>query len=173
MERSVRRMGIAFAVAAATMFLWGAPCEAQPSQATVHFQLDRGGTPPGSPPEIKLITANTRYVGLCRNWNPQRRRQCDKNQIQWHLTILGGPGLAAGEEVKILNAPNHAACFNTIPFTFDDTNTSGSPPFTHDSGPAKVQCAQDKYGTYWPYVIEYWNNDVLEASTDPGGIIFP
>ena len=173
MQNTASRAYLTLGLTVALLLLCGPRCEAQPSLVTVHFQLDRGGTPPGSPPEITLLTTSARFVGLCRDWNPQWRRHCDANQFQWHLTILGGGGLTAVEEVKILNAPNHPDCFAQVPFTFDDTNTAGTPPFTHDSGTPKTACSQDKFGTYWPYVIEYWNNGVLQASTDPGGVIFP
>ena len=177
MKKVARGICLAIALTAAMMLLWGAECEAQ-ARHDVVIKLDITG----ASADIGIATPGNRFVGLCGKWSPAAavaKKRCRGNEIKWKLEIHGsggpGAGLGPNEEVKILNAPNHPACFSTIPFTFDNSNTSppNTPPFTHESGPPDPSCSQDKYGTYWPYVIEYWKDGYLEASTDPGGIIFP
>lgn len=87
---------------------------------------------------------------------------CDGNGFRWE--VVGG--LRDGETLTIKDAPEHLSCFpEAIPVAIQD------PADGAESGLPDESCLQDKYGTYWPYVIEMKLADGTKFSTDPGGII--
>ena len=122
-------------------------------------------------------------MGVCRGTYESKEKHCQGNRFEWQLVILGGGDaigeagseepetkLDTGQEVLIWNAPGHPSCFGKDPVhKFDSTNYN----VKYESGPPLIACAQDKYGSYWAYVIEYWVDGELKATTDPGAIIFP
>ena len=165
MRKAVRMICLTSVLTVAMLLLWGPSCEAAPTYMKVKIVLDLNGPAP----EIYVDTPGNRFAGLCRNWSAATKKQCRGNQFEWQLVVQGGQ-LNTGDEVRIWNAPDHPVCFGPDPVhVFNDANASTH----HESGPPAIACAEDKYGTYWPYVIEYWKGGILEASTDPGGIIFP
>ena len=122
---------------------------------------------PPNAPTIKI--QDKPYFGVCKNPTPPH---CDSDEITWRLV---GTPLGANQLVKIENVPNHLVCFtSSIPLTFISTS-----PNPQSSGPPDQSCTADKFGTYWPYVVNLYEVDqekgteTLIDSTDPGGIIHP
>lgn len=102
------------------------------------------------------IFATPPYVSICDE------PTCDGNSFEW--LIVGG--LQEGETLTIKDAPGHPSCFpNSIPVAIE------LPYDGAESGPPADACTEDKYGTYWPYIIEMKLADGTTFSTDPGGII--
>jgi hypothetical protein len=89
---------------------------------------------------------------------------CDGDAFEW---VIAG-GLNEGEVLTIKDAPGFPSCFSdTIPVEIKVPNNGA------DSGPPDDSCRHEKYGTFWPYIIEMELADGTKFSTDPGGIIHP
>ena len=94
--------------------------------------------------------------------------------------------------ILIDNAPNHIRCFTAKVPIWKVNPGPGNKNLDFDSGSPDPSCQGDKYGVYWPYIVEVYEfqgkglapapQDLsqLQANlwkkigyTDPGGVIFP
>lgn len=125
----------------------------------------------GSSCEIEL--KDKRFEGICKSGANDKK--CDGDGFSWEVKANPCNNLAEWTLV-ITNAPDHPACFTqdldlypgvVVLFTEADTGPKSS-------GLPLDECTDDKYGTYWPYVVSLYDGsgDLVET-TDPGGIIFP
>lgn len=120
--------------------------EASPKKVRIHVQRND-----------KTIFTTPPYISICKEPG-----FCDGNGFEW--VIVGG--LKTGEKLTIKDAPDHPHCFpNSIPVSIEAPNNGAL------SGAPADACWQDKYGFYWPYIIEMELADGTTFSTDPGGII--
>jgi hypothetical protein len=117
------------------------------------------------------IDIDKKFVGVCKGSNPNC---ASPDQMLW--TVHPG-SLSETQRIVIENVENRIACFPEIPITFPHTN--GLYPL-ESSGPPEDICTWDKFGVYWPYIVELQEESTVGAddwtvvkSTDPGGIIFP
>ena len=110
-----------------------------------------------------------RFKGVCKS-GPNDKK-CDGDEFSW--VVKAGPcSNLSNWTLVISSAPNHPACFVQSPIgivaVFSDSDLGPK-----STGPP-VSCTNDKYGTYWPYVIWLYDaSGALVDSNDPGGIIFP
>ena len=144
-----------------------------PSNAQVAIDIQVLADPPGC--RIQTVGANERYRGVCRGGT--QAGKCDGSSFSW--SVLGGNSCKAQQptwELFIVDAPAHIRCFEPDPALGPGVVQKfvADGPTTLNSGPPSVSCSQDKYGTYWPYIIvlEDGNGNQLD-STDPGAVIFP
>jgi len=169
MRRTVGTTCLTIALALAVMMATGPSSRADAQEFEVKIKLKRPGG--GDVTSIDLDDEKMRFAGLCKPGYSPSKKQCQGSQFKWRLI---GPPLKAGERLVIKNAPYHLACFDPlkIPHTFDSANQNTP----HLSGTATSACTNDKFGTYWPYVVEWYKNMTdkePQVSTDPGGIIHP
>jgi hypothetical protein len=104
------------------------------------------------------IKAVPPHVDICRTENV-----CPEDQFLWFIP----GGLKDGERLVIRGARD--VCFNWPNGELEILY----PINGAQSGPFLSAClAADKYGFYWPYIIELFEGDDLEpiAETDPSGI---
>lgn len=162
MRRAVGTVCLTIVMTAGMLMLTAARCESQPVDVQIHLRLNED--------PVRIWVQDTgKFVGLCRTKESGPENHCTGNQITWRLLVT--PAAAWDEttdKLYIYNAPNHPICFGPDPVaTFTEHNQE------QGSGVPSLVCTGDKYGTYWPYVIEYWSDEEFVVSTDPGGIIFP
>ena len=162
-----KRMGMVCLAAVLALVIVVVASPSYGANINVQIKLDRTATPT----EIYVNTLGNRFVGVCKAPISANSKKCQGNGFEWRLVVQGSPGqLEEGEEVRIRNAPNHPDCFGLDPVhTFNSVNQN----IHHESGEPAIACTQHKYGTYWPYVIEYYKDGTRKATSDPGGIIFP
>ena len=136
---------------------------------------------PASKCEIEIHTTGNRFKGVCRSGNNPKK--CQSNHLTW--TVMNEnctpQGFGPSWKLQILDAPGHPSCFrpNTaLPWGVVEEISQTGAGGEKSSGPPFFLCSQDKYGTYWPYVLSLLEDTgggtwELEDTTDPGGIIFP
>ncbi len=119
---------------------------AKPAKVTIHVQRNK-----------KEIFTTSHYVAICED-----PAFCDGSSIDW---VIAGK-LSDGETLTITNAPGYPDCFpDVLPVSIQAPNDGA------ESGPPDDSCRDEKFGTFWPYVIEMELADGTKFSTDPGGII--
>lgn len=168
MEKAVRVVCLTIAVVVVVLGTPSPGYAQPPDMVTIKLKDDGSGSC-----EILLKDKGNRFKGVCqKNTNPKK---CAVTEFRWTVENDDPPdacGLASWTLV-IKNAPGHPECFPdahhepwfVAKFTaFDQIRTSGPP---------SPECSQDKFGTYWPYVISLYDDTGLIDTTDPGGIIFP
>jgi len=161
MRRTVGTVCLILVTMGSMLMLPATRCEAAQADVTIHLKLNE------DPPRI-WVQEGGKFVGLCRKEQAGSEKHCTANQIKWKLLVAGGSWDTDLDRVYILNAPNHPTCFGPDPVAiFTEHNQ------VKESGAPSFACIDDKYGTYWPYVIEYRHDGAWRTSTDPGGIIFP
>lgn len=120
--------------------------QAKPAKVTIHIQRKK-----------KNIFTTPHYVAVCDDPD-----FCDGSSFEW---VIAGR-LDEGETLTIKNAPGYPQCFaDVIPVAVEAPNNGA------ESGWPDESCMEEKYGTFWPYVIEMKLADGTTFSTDPGGII--
>ena len=128
---------------------------------------------------IEIQEKGTRFKGVCRSGNNPKK--CDLDHLTWEVKNENCTPQGFGAwKLQILDAPGHPSCFRpntTLPLGVVDEITQTGNIGSKSSGPPLPYCSQDKYGTYWPYVLSLYeevaSNWVQRDTTDPGGIIFP
>ena len=134
---------------------------------------------PNSKCEIDIDPKGNRFKGVCRSGNHPDK--CDTDQLTWTVQNENCTNHGFGVwKLAILDAPGHPSCFRpneNLPIGVVEEITQAGNEGAKSSGQPHVYCSQDKYGTYWPYVLtlyeEVSGNWVPKDTTDPGGIIFP
>ena len=109
--------------------------------------------------EIKAVTP--KGPDICKNMD---KPICDGTQFLW--TVVGHP-MAVGDRVIVRKASFAKSCFAWDEWVIDGPNsaiTSGA--VTCDMTPDEM-----KYGVFWPYDVEFYQDGELKASTDPRGIL--
>jgi len=119
---------------------------AKPTKVTIHIQRNR-----------RNIFTTPHNVSICED-----PVFCDGSSIDW---VIAGK-LSEGETLTITSAPGYPDCFpRSLPVAIQTPNDGA------ESGPPDESCQEEKYGTFWPYVIEMTLADGTKFGTDPGGII--
>lgn len=128
---------------------------------------------------IEIHEKGTRFKGVCGSGpNPKK---CDLDHLTWQVMNENcTPHDFGAWKLLILDAPGHPSCFRpntTLPVGVVEEITQTGNIGSKSSGPPLLYCTQDKYGTYWPYVLSLYEEVegawVLRDTTDPGGVIFP
>lgn len=156
--QTIRTTCLTIVLASITLTASGPIYGAPPPPITITLDMAK------VPPEIDI---DIKYRGLGKN------PKFATNELQWKVKKLD-----PGWKVVIDNAPHHLACFTKgIPTGAENTGNTPKTNIPLASGEPDVSCTNDKYGVYWPYVVELYKyengNWVQKASTDPGGIIHP
>ncbi len=129
---------------------------------------------------IEIHTRGNRFKGICGSGNNPMR--CDSDHLTWTVMNENCTSEEFGPwKLQILDAPDHLSCFRpnaALPPGVVEEITQTGPGGAKSSGTPSQTCLQDKYGTYWPYVLSLYEQNSegdweLEDTTDPGGIIFP
>ena len=83
---------------------------------------------------------------------------CDGREFEW----IAVGGLEEGQFLRITDVS--FACFPNVPVDIHYPNNGAL------SGPPDPSTTP---GTYWTYLVELFDDGILIASSDPGGIIHP
>lgn len=168
MEKAVRVVCLMIAVVVA---LLGMSSPGYAGSVDILIQVHRDGAGSCS---IDPIAVGSRFRGVCKG--SSKAGKCDGDSISWKIQGASCTTEVPNWKLFIVDAPGHASCFKPdsslgpgIVLKFDKANAG---PL--DSGPPHLSCSQDKYGTYWPYIVVLEDGSGKQLdSTDPGGIIFP
>jgi hypothetical protein len=126
---------------------------------------------------IEIQEKGARFKGVCRSGNNPKK--CDLDRLTWTVQNENCTAHGFGAwKLQILDAPGHPGCFRpstSLPLgVVAEIHTTLAP---ESSGSPLEFCSQDKFGTYWPYVLSLYEDVsgtwVQRDTTDPGAIIFP
>lgn len=173
-NRSVPRLATAIALAMVAMLTLR--CESQESPPVEEpkagvggfelLQLDRIPAQvkimimrPSPPETMGTIRAVPPHVDIC-----DTKEECPEDQFLWFIPA----GLKEGERLVIRGARD--VCFDwpdgklEIPYPINGAESGPRDPDSCKPDPP------DKYGFYWPYIIELYEGDTKIAESDPSGI---
>jgi hypothetical protein len=173
MRKAVRVICLMIALVLVTLGISTPVYSDPPNEVTIKLKKA------GSSCSIFLSDKGNRFKGVCKhNTHP---RKCSVTGFTWKVMNETGNDACplTSFTLVIKNAPGHLNCFpdaHPDPWFVAKFDAYGQ---VRISGPPSPECSQDKFGTYWPYVISLYGTDTstgvwgLLDTTDPGAIIFP
>jgi hypothetical protein len=157
-------LGLQLGPAAADPPEQGGQSADQPAAAPISPAAKKGAKLAATPAVVKVVIQRGKgridvippYVQICRN-----AASCRENEIEWE--VLGG--LEANETLKIRGARTDCFSWSTLEISSPEDGAASGAPIASCT-------AADKYGFFWPYIIELFvsGNSTPIAATDPGGI---